>query len=77
MYKGNLVQVLEINSSLLENEEFITNLKFFVIQVKKKHKVTIDKKLYWEMINMEIRDFCIRFLKRSQKQKVERNRPTS
>ena len=54
----------KFNNSLLNNEEFVTNLKFFLLQAKEKHSGTSDKRLYWEMIKMEIRDFCIRFSKR-------------
>ena len=57
----------KFNNSLLENEEFVTNLKFFIIHAKEKHRNTKDKKLYWEMIKMEIRMFCIPFCKRLAK----------
>ena len=40
----------KFNDPLLENEEFVTNLKFFIIHAKEKHSNTKDKKLYWEMI---------------------------
>ena len=59
----------KFNNSLLENEEFVINLKFFLIHAKEKHNNTDDKRLYWEMIKMEIRDFCIRFAKRLSKNK--------
>ena len=58
-------------NSLLDNEELLTHLKFFLIHTKEKHCDTKDKRLYWEMIKMEIRDFCIRF----SKQLSKRNRP--
>ena len=57
----------KFNNSLLENEEFVLNLKFFLIHAKEEHSKTDDKRLYWEMIKMEIRDFCIRFAKRLSK----------
>lgn len=50
-YKSN-------QKSLLNNKEFVT---YFLTHVKEKHLDTNDKRLYWEMIKMEIRDFCIRF----------------
>ena len=49
--------------SVLENEEVVTNLRFFLIHAKEKHSNTNDKRLYWEMIKIEIRDFCVRFAK--------------
>ncbi|KAL9978081.1 hypothetical protein ACROYT_G015562 [Oculina patagonica] len=57
----------KFNNSLLENEEFVLNLKFFLIHAKEKHSYIDDKRLYWEMVKMEIRDFCIRFAKRLSK----------
>ena len=57
----------KFNNSLLENEEFVLNLKFFLIHAKEKHSKTDDKRLYWEVIKMEIMDFCIRFAKRLSK----------
>lgn len=62
----------KFNNSLLDNEEFVTHLKFFLTHAKEKHRDTKDKRLYWEMIKMEIRDFCIRFSKRRAKAKRER-----
>ena len=55
----------KFNNSLLDNKEFLTH-------AKEKHRDTKDKRLYWEMIKMEIRDFCIRFSKRRAKAKRER-----
>lgn len=60
----------KFNNSLLE--EFVINLKFFLLHAKEKHSGTSDKRLYWEMIKMEIRDFCIRFSKRLAKSKKSR-----
>ena len=48
------------------------HLKFFLTHAKEKHRDTNDKRLYWEMIKMEIRDFCIRFSKRLAKTKRKR-----
>ena len=62
----------KFNNSLLDNEEFVTHLKFFLTHAKEKHRDTKDKRLYWEMIKMEIRDFCIRFSKQVAKAKRKR-----
>ena len=59
----------KFNNSLLDNEEFMTHLKFFLTHAKEKHHDTNDKRLYWEMIKVEIRDFCIRFSKHLPKTK--------
>ena len=62
----------KFNNSLLENEDFVTKLKFYVGYAKGKHRQCTSKKLYWEMIKMEIRDFSIRFSKRL----AHRKKPT-
>jgi len=59
----------KFNNSLLDNEEFVTYLKFFLIYAKEKHRDIEDKRIHWEMIKLEIRDFCIRFSKRISKEK--------
>ena len=54
-------------------------LKFFLTHAKVKHRDTKEKRLYWEIIKMEIRDFnCERFSKRLAKAKTQekRNRST-
>ena len=48
------------------------SLKFFLTHAKENHRDTNDKRLYWEMIKMEIRDFCIRFSKGLAKAKRKR-----
>ena len=47
----------------------MTRLKFFLIYAKVTYRDIEDKRLYWEMIKLEIRDFCIRFFKRISKDK--------
>ena len=62
----------KFNNSLLDNEEFVTHLKFFLTHAKEKYRDTKDKRLYWDMIKMEIRDFCTRFSKQVTKAKRRR-----
>ena len=59
----------KFNNSLLENEEFVTKLKFLILNAKEKYREVTDKRLFWEMIKMEIRIFSIRFAKRKAKEK--------
>ena len=61
----------KFNNSLLENEEFVTKLKLLIQNAKEKYKQVTDKKLFWEVIKMEIRIFSIRFVKRKAKEKRE------
>ena len=59
----------KFNNSLLQNEEFVTKLKSLIQNAKEKYKKVTDKRLFWEMIKMEIRIFSIRFAKRKAKEK--------
>ena len=59
----------KFNNFLLENEEFVTKLKFLILNAKEKYREVTDKRLFWEMIKMEIRIFSIRFAKRKAKEK--------
>lgn len=54
----------KFNNSLLENEDFVTKMSFIIKHAAEKHKDVVDKRLYWEMLKMEIRIFAIRFAKR-------------
>ena len=59
----------KFNNSLLENEEFVTKLKFLILNAKEKYREVTDKRLFWEMIKMETRIFSIRFAKRKANEK--------
>ena len=50
----------------------MTYLKFFLIYAKEKRRDIEDKRLHWEVVKLEIRDFCIRFSKRLSKGKKGR-----
>ena len=39
-------------------------MSFIIKHAAEKHKDVVDKRLYWEMLKMEIRIFAIRFAKR-------------
>ena len=43
----------KFNNSLLEKEEFVTKLKFLILNAKEKYREVTDKRLFWEMIKME------------------------
>ena len=61
----------KFNNSLLENEDFVTKMSFIIKHTAQKHKDVADKRLFWEMLKMEIRIFAIRFAKK--KANVERS----
>ena len=58
----------KFNNSLLESEEFITKMRFIIKHGARKHK---DKRVYWEMLKIEIRMFAILFAK--MKANADRN----
>ena len=61
----------KFNNSVLESEEFTTKMSFIIKHAAGKHKDIADKRLYWEMLKMEIRMFAIRFAK--TKSNADRN----
>ena len=54
----------KFNNSLLENEDFVTKMSFIIKHAAQKHKDVADKRLFWEMLKMEIQIFAIRFAKK-------------
>ena len=61
----------KFDNCLLDNEELVTHLKFVLIYAKEKHRGIEDKRIHWEMIKLELSDFCSRFSKRLSKTKKE------
>lgn len=59
----------KFNNSLLDDKNFIEELKENIETYKEKYRDVTDKRLYWEMIKMEIRSFTIFFSKRRAKQR--------
>ena len=62
----------KFNNSLLEDEEFVTKLKFSLLNGKENYR-EVDKRLFGEMIKMKTRIFSIRFAKRKAKEKRDGN----
>lgn len=54
----------KFNNSLLQSEELVSKMKGIIKTAKEKHKYVTDKRLFWEMVKMEIRIFSIRFAKK-------------
>ena len=54
----------KINNSLLGDEKFIQELSNRIPDFKTKHNYLDDKGLYWDMIKMEVRGFCVQYTKR-------------
>ncbi len=59
----------KFNNSLLEDKNFVEELKKNIEQYNEKYGCYDDKRLYWEMIKMEIRSFTLFFSKRRSKQR--------
>ena len=59
----------KFNNSLLEDKNFVEELNENIEKYKEKYGYLDDKRLYWEMIKMEIRSFTLFFSKRRSKQR--------
>ena len=47
-----------------QEEDFVTKMRFIIKHAAQKHKDVADKRLFWEMLKMEIRIFAIHFAKK-------------
>ena len=47
-----------------QEEDFVTKMSFIIKHAAQKHKDVADKRLFGEMLKMEIRIFAIRFAKK-------------
>ena len=56
----------KINNSLLSDERFAKDLSSKIPELKTKHDYLDDKGLYWDMIKMEVRGFCVQYTKRKK-----------
>lgn len=59
----------KINNSLLDDEKFIHELSNRIPDLKTKYNYLDDKGLYWDMIKMEMRGFCVQCTKRKNRER--------
>ena len=59
----------KFNSSLLEDESYITELKENIKIYRNKYHCVEDKGLRWDLMKVEVRGFTIAFAKRKAKNK--------
>ena len=57
------------NNSLLSDERFIRDLSSKIPEFKTKHDYLDDKGIYWDMIKMEVRGFCVQYTKRKNRER--------
>ena len=57
----------KINNSLLKDDNFTAELAAKIPEYKAKHKYLENKGLYWDMLKMEMRGFCVQYSKRKSK----------
>ena len=57
----------KINNSLLKDDNFTAELAAQIPEYKVKHKYLENKGLYWDMLKMEVRGFCVQYSKRKSK----------
>ena len=61
----------KINNSLLKYNKFTAELAAKIPEYKAKHNYLEDKGLFWDMLKMEVRGFCVQYSKRQSK--IRRN----
>ena len=54
----------KINNSLLKDNKFTAELAAKIPEYKAKHNYLEDKGLFWDMLKMEVRGFCVQYSKR-------------
>ena len=59
----------KINNSLLADEKFVQELSNRIPDFKTKHNYLDDKGLYWDMLKMEVRGFCVQYTKRKNRER--------
>ena len=64
----------KFNNSLLKDDTFVKNLAEKIPEFKDKHTYLTDKGLYWDMLKMEIRGFCVQYSKRKNRDKRNEER---
>ena len=64
----------KFNNSLLKDDTFVKNLAEKIPEFKDKHAYLTEKGLYWDMLKMEIRGFCVQYSKRKNRDKRNEER---
>ena len=64
----------QFNNSLLKDDTFVKNHAEKIPEFKDKHAYLTDKGLYWDMLKMEIRGFCVQYSKRKNRDKRNEER---
>ena len=59
----------KFNNSLLDDHDFVDQLNNMIPVYKNKYNYLTDKGLYWDMIKMEMRGFCVQYSKRKNRER--------
>ena len=59
----------KFNNSLLDDHDFVDQLNNMIPAYKNKYNYLTDKGLYWDMIKMEMRGFCVHYSKRKNRER--------
>ena len=59
----------KFNNSLLDDHDFVDQLNNMIPAYKNKYNYLTDKGLYWDMIKMEMRGFCVQYSKRKNRER--------
>ena len=59
----------KFNNSLLDDHDFVDQLNNMIPAYKNKYNYLTDEGLYWDMIKMEMRGFCVQYSKRKNRER--------
>ena len=59
----------KFNNSLLDDHDFVDQLYNMIPAYKNKYNYLTDRSLYWDMIKMEMRGFCVQYSKRKNRER--------
>ena len=61
----------KINNSVLNDDKFVRDLSSKIPEFKRKYNYLEDRGLYWDMLKMEVRGFCVQYTKRKKQRTKE------
>ena len=61
----------KFNNAFLEDNNYVEQMRHKYSEFREKHKYIQDKRMYWELLKMEIRCFTISFAKAKETRKRE------
>ena len=60
----------KINNSVLNDDKFAQDLSSKIPEFKRKYNYLEDRGLYWDLLKMEVRGFCVQYTKRKNTERT-------